>query len=167
MGNTGGSTNGARRGGGGGHEAALGGGSEIWLSADVTWVAWLGGVPDWALVGLGLGDVGGLVSLAVDDDNDDDDNFDTDDDRAGSDGWGGVWWCDEDGGGGSWSGGGGQDGGWGNSVCNSSQECGSCVVDRGCVVIESRGNVLRDQDGGRQVSNCGGNGGGGLTIWLA
>lgn len=118
-------------------------------------------------MGLGLGNVGGLASLAVDDDDDDDDNLDTDDDWAGSDGWGGVWWCDEDGAGGSWSGGGCQDGGWRNGVGNSSQECGSCVVDSGGVVVESRGNVLGNQDGGSQVSNCGCNCGGGLIGWLA
>lgn len=88
-------------------------------------------------MGLGLGNVGGLVSLAVDNDDDDDDHLDTDDDWAGPDGWGGVWWCDEDGAGGSWSSSGGQDGRWRNSVGNSSQECGSCVVDSCGIVVES------------------------------
>lgn len=118
-------------------------------------------------MGLGLGNVGGLITLAVDNDNDDDDHLDTNDDWASSDGWSCVWWRHKDGAGGPWSGGGGQDGGWRNSVGNSSQECGSCVVDGGCVVVESRGNVLGDQDSGSQVSNSGGNGGGGLIIWLA
>lgn len=104
--NAGGGADGAGGCGGGGHEASLSGRGKIWLGADVTWVTWLGGVPNWALVSSGGSDIGSLVSIAVDNNNNDDDNFDTDDDWASSDRWSGVRWSNEDSAGAGWGGGG-------------------------------------------------------------
>lgn len=160
--NTGGGADGAGRGCCGSHEASLSGGCKIWKSAHVTWVSWEGSVPDWALVSGGGGNVGSLVSLAVDHNNDDDDNLDADDDWAGSDRRSSVWWRREDGGCNAWSGGGDHGGG---------KDRGGCSLLLGEGERGSGGLLLCDCDGHIAVSswlsgvgNCGQVDGSGVDV---
>ena len=149
MGNSGGGTDRAGRGCGRGQEAALRGGLEIWVRADVTWISWHSTVPDWTLVSLGGGNVGGLVSIAIDDNNDDDDYFNTNDDWAVTCGWSGVWWSSEDSASLGWGSSGDQSGvinRLGNSGCVGGVDHGG-QVSRGGVKEVGRCDVLGNKDG--------------------